>query len=137
MNCVFAINAHAQNTVNAKTLKDVYKDAFLIGVAVNPAIVSGKDKRAQEIVIDQFNSITPENVMKAALINPKPAKAVNQPSARTRQVTWPKKASIGRARGSRYHQSTRRSSPIWCSTCARRLSTRRRSGSPGPGGCRP
>lgn len=54
------------------TLKDVYKDAFLIGSAVNNEIVSGEDKASQEIVISQFNTITPENVMKAALINPEP-----------------------------------------------------------------
>src|SRR5689334_5179697 len=61
-----------RSELSAQTLKDVYKDAFLIGVAVNPAITSGKDKAAQDIVIKQFNSITVENVMKAALINPKP-----------------------------------------------------------------
>jgi len=53
-------------------LKDVYKDAFLIGVAVNPSIKSGRDKESQDIVIKHFNSITVENVMKAALINPQP-----------------------------------------------------------------
>lgn len=53
-------------------LKDVYKDAFLIGTAVNPAIVSGEDKVSQDIVVKHFNSITVENVMKAALINPEP-----------------------------------------------------------------
>lgn len=54
------------------TLKDVYTDAFMIGVAINGAIVSGTAKRSQEIVVNQFNSITAENVMKAALINPEP-----------------------------------------------------------------
>jgi endo-1,4-beta-xylanase len=54
------------------TLKDTYKDAFKMGVAVNPAIVSGRDKVAQDIVVQHFNSITVENVMKAALINPEP-----------------------------------------------------------------
>ena len=55
-----------------RTLKDVYKDAFLIGTAVTPSITSGRDKETQDIVIKQFNSITVENVMKAALINPEP-----------------------------------------------------------------
>lgn len=55
-----------------RALKDVYKDAFLMGVAVNPAITSGRDKESQDIVIKHFNSITVENVMKAALINPQP-----------------------------------------------------------------
>jgi endo-1,4-beta-xylanase len=53
-------------------LKEAYKNAFLIGTAVNPSIVSGDNKAVQEIVVKQFNSITPENVMKAALINPQP-----------------------------------------------------------------
>lgn len=55
-----------------QTLKEAYKDAFLVGVAINPDITSGKDKDAQDIVVKQFNAITVENVMKAALINPQP-----------------------------------------------------------------
>jgi len=55
-----------------KVLKEVYKDAFLLGTAVTPAITSGADQPSQEIVISQFNTITVENVMKAALINPEP-----------------------------------------------------------------
>jgi endo-1,4-beta-xylanase len=54
------------------TLKDSYKDAFKMGAAVNPAIVSGSDKASQDIVLTHFNTITVENVMKAALINPQP-----------------------------------------------------------------
>ena len=65
------IFCHAQNN-DTQTLKAVYKDAFLIGAAVNPAITSGADKISQDIVIKQFNAITVENVMKAAVINPKP-----------------------------------------------------------------
>jgi len=57
---------------SALTLKDAYKDVFMFGAAINNAIVSGADKRSQEIVLTQFNSITAENVMKAALINPEP-----------------------------------------------------------------
>ncbi len=68
---VFAFSTcFAQKKVANPTLKDVYKDAFKMGVAVNPAIISGKDKASQDIVIEHFNTITVENVMKAALINP-------------------------------------------------------------------
>lgn len=55
-----------------QTLKELYKGAFRIGTAVTPAITSGADKASQDIVINHFNSITVENVMKAALINPEP-----------------------------------------------------------------
>lgn len=61
-------DSQATNT----TLKEAYKDAFLIGSALNGAIVSGEDQASQEIVINQFNTITAENVMKAGPINPEP-----------------------------------------------------------------
>lgn len=53
-------------------LKDAFNDAFLIGSALNENIVSGIDKAAQNIVLNHFNTITPENVMKAGSINPEP-----------------------------------------------------------------
>lgn len=55
-----------------QTLKEAYRDAFLMGCAVNEEIVSGKDKASQDIVLRQFNAVTPENVMKAEIINPRP-----------------------------------------------------------------
>ncbi len=54
------------------TMKEAFKDSFLVGSAVNEGIVSGEDSASQDIVIQQFNTITAENVMKAALINPEP-----------------------------------------------------------------
>lgn len=54
------------------TLKEAYKTAFKMGVAINDAIVSGQDKASQGIVVKQFNTITLENSMKAGLINPQP-----------------------------------------------------------------
>lgn len=72
--CIYPGIATAQknNPPSAAALKEVYQDAFLVGTAVNPAITSGRDKAAQDIVVKQFNSITVENVMKAGLINPQP-----------------------------------------------------------------
>lgn len=61
-----------QKTAAGQSLKEVYKDAFLVGTAVTPDITSGRDKRTQDIVKTHFNTITVENVMKAALINPQP-----------------------------------------------------------------
>lgn len=71
-NCKQTKSIATFSNVTATTLKDAYKDVFKIGTAVNPAIVSGLDKATQEIVIKQFNTITVENVMKAAQINPTP-----------------------------------------------------------------
>jgi endo-1,4-beta-xylanase len=55
-----------------ETLKQTYKNAFKIGTAVNPQIVSGQDKELQDIVLQQFNTLTAENVMKAEVVNPQP-----------------------------------------------------------------
>src|SRR5690606_19304883 len=52
------------------SLKDAYKDAFLMGCALNVEVSSGEDAESQKIILQQFNSITPENVMKAEIVNP-------------------------------------------------------------------
>jgi len=57
---------------NQLPLKDVYKEAFLIGSALNLEVSSGVDSVSQKIILQQFNSITPENVMKAEVVNPEP-----------------------------------------------------------------
>lgn len=59
------------STQRPASLKEAYRDAFLMGTAVNETIVSGADKASQEIVLRQFNTITAENVMKAGPINPR------------------------------------------------------------------
>jgi endo-1,4-beta-xylanase len=60
------------NAIAQTTLKDVFKDCFLVGAALNEAQFSGHDKQAASIVIQQFNSITPENVLKWEHVHPEP-----------------------------------------------------------------
>ena len=55
-----------------KALKEIFKDDFKIGAALNPRHFSGKDSRSAEIVTTHFDSITPENVLKWALVHPEP-----------------------------------------------------------------
>jgi len=52
----------------AQGLKDAYKDYFTIGVAVNNANVSVPEQMA--LIVQEFNSITAENVMKPGEIHP-------------------------------------------------------------------
>lgn len=70
------VNCKKQDAQNDKqsslTLKESFKNEFLIGMAVNEEISSGQDSISQNIILKQFNAITPENVMKAERINPKP-----------------------------------------------------------------
>jgi endo-1,4-beta-xylanase len=53
-------------------LKDVFKDCFQVGAAINPAQVLGRDPLAHEFILKHFNSITSDNEMKFERIHPRP-----------------------------------------------------------------
>jgi endo-1,4-beta-xylanase len=73
--CAFFIansmNARAEKK-DERTLKEAYKEAFMFGCAVNNSIVNGTDSTSQRIIVEQFNTITPENVLKAETLHPRP-----------------------------------------------------------------
>ncbi len=52
------------------SLKDVYKNDFLIGAALSSQQIEEKEPNAAELVPKEFNAITPENIMKAEIIHP-------------------------------------------------------------------
>jgi endo-1,4-beta-xylanase len=54
------------------SLKDAYKDAFVVGAAINTAQITGKDSRGDSIIEAQFNSISPENALKWENVHPAP-----------------------------------------------------------------
>jgi endo-1,4-beta-xylanase len=54
------------------TLKGAYKGDFLIGVAVNQNQFSGNDPRGNPIIEANFNSISPENILKWESVHPRP-----------------------------------------------------------------
>lgn len=58
---------HAQ-----KTLKDAYADAFRMGCAVNSQIAAGRDGRSSDLILKQFNAVSPENDLKPEVIHPRP-----------------------------------------------------------------
>jgi endo-1,4-beta-xylanase len=66
-----AFSTLAQTPTTA-TLKDTFKDAFYVGVAVNSSQITGTDAQGDALIEQQFNSITPENVMKWEVIHPRP-----------------------------------------------------------------
>jgi endo-1,4-beta-xylanase len=67
-----AQSAASQTRPAATTLKDAYRDAFKLGVAINAATAIGADSATQALVVREFNSITADNFLKAALVNPQP-----------------------------------------------------------------
>ena len=57
-----------------RALKEVFKNDFKIGAALNPRHFSEQDIRGAEIVKTNFNTITPENVLKWSLVHPEQGK---------------------------------------------------------------
>jgi len=55
------------------TLKDAYQGCFLVGAALAPAQFTGEDLPETQLVKAQFNSISPENVLKWEVVHPQPA----------------------------------------------------------------
>jgi endo-1,4-beta-xylanase len=52
------------------TLKEAFKNDFLIGTALNSPQIEERDSNAAKLVPEQFNTATPENIMKAEIIHP-------------------------------------------------------------------
>ena len=65
----YALVSRAQTSL---TLREAYKNSFLIGVAVKQSKFSGEDQRGIPIIQAQFHSITAENVLKWESVHPAP-----------------------------------------------------------------
>ena len=57
-----------------RDLKGAFKHSFLIGAAINQKQFSEKDARGVAIITSQFNSISPENILKWESVHPQPGK---------------------------------------------------------------
>ena len=68
---LLAVAATAMPADSSGTLKDAYKDCFMIGVALNQRQFTEQDANGAALVKRQFNSISPENVMKWERIHPR------------------------------------------------------------------
>jgi endo-1,4-beta-xylanase len=53
-------------------LRTVFRDAFRVGAALNPAQFEERDTQGVAIVKRHFDTITPENVLKWELVHPRP-----------------------------------------------------------------
>jgi endo-1,4-beta-xylanase len=51
-------------------LKDAFKDDFMIGTALNAGQIEEKDSVAAKLILEQFNTVTAENIMKCEVIHP-------------------------------------------------------------------
>jgi len=55
---------------NTSSLKTVFNKDFTIGTALNATQIEEKDPKADALIKQQFNTATPENIMKAEVIHP-------------------------------------------------------------------
>ncbi len=67
---LFACAGSTNSTADAQSLKDAYKNHFLIGTALSEDQINEKDPNTVKLVSEQFNAATPENIMKSMHIHP-------------------------------------------------------------------
>ena len=56
------------------TLKQAFAGAFLVGAALNQAQFSGADTASARLAADQFDAVSPENVLKFEVVHPQPGR---------------------------------------------------------------
>ncbi len=69
-----AVSAFLPGAVGQPVLKDVFRQSFLVGAALNATEVSGTNSGEVELIEKHFNTITPENVLKWESVHPLPDK---------------------------------------------------------------
>src|SRR6478735_2383214 len=67
---IILLTAALRGPAQTPTLKETFKDDFLIGMAINTRQIEEKDPAAARLIPQQFNALTPENIMKAEIIHP-------------------------------------------------------------------
>jgi len=65
-----SLNVERPGSGSIPSLKEVFRDDFLIGAALNMSEVEERDPAVSALIASQFNTLTPENNMKAAFLHP-------------------------------------------------------------------
>lgn len=65
-----ALSVGCRNTADPDSLKEIFRDDFLVGTALSIGQINGTDAPADSLIRRQFNAITPENIMKTEIIHP-------------------------------------------------------------------
>jgi endo-1,4-beta-xylanase len=74
--CGFSLSAYGQET----SLKETFKGSFRVGAALNENQISGRSPEAAKLAAEQFNSITPENLLKWESVHPQQGKYNFEPA---------------------------------------------------------
>jgi endo-1,4-beta-xylanase len=68
----FTLRGGAASAADQLALKDAFAQDFRVGAALSTPQVMGEEPAALELVAEQFNTITPENLLKWAEVHPQP-----------------------------------------------------------------
>jgi len=68
---LFSNFTYQNHTKKVKSLKDTFKKDFAIGTALNTPQIEERNPAVNDLIKQQFNCATPENIMKSALLHPK------------------------------------------------------------------
>ena len=71
---VALVGTAALASAQQPTLKDAYNGCFLVGAALNPSQFTGENARQAALIKAQFDTISPENVLKWERVHPQPDK---------------------------------------------------------------
>ena len=71
---VALVGTAALASAQQPTLKDAYNGCFLVGAALNPSQFTGENARQAALIKAQFDTISPENVLKWERVHPEPDK---------------------------------------------------------------
>jgi len=72
LNLLALLPCHAQQspTIGVPSLKETFKGDFLVGTALSATQARENGAGAASLIAQQFNAVTPENIMKAAILHP-------------------------------------------------------------------
>lgn len=65
-------DTQSQSSSPQPSLKDAYQGCFMVGATLNAAQFTGQDQAEDAIIKAQFNSVSPENVLKWEIVHPRP-----------------------------------------------------------------
>jgi endo-1,4-beta-xylanase len=86
--------SNKKNKGGRKGLKDHYQSEFLIGAAINIDQIFERDSLAKLLIAKEFNTVTPENIMKCEIIHPEWNKYNFEPADKITEYAQKNKMSL-------------------------------------------
>ncbi len=75
---VSSCNSVPKKTEATVSLKNAYKENFYIGTALDTSQIDESNPMVTALISKEFNSITPENIMKSMFIHPEKTSLISK-----------------------------------------------------------